>query len=110
MPGWRPGKLTEAARALFDPPPDEKALAATGLTLADFDADQVEVWPENWPALEMFAQLQTQWRLGFGGRAGLDYGVLFALMERRGLTGEAWEERFAAIQVMERAALEVMHT
>ena len=56
----------------------------------------------------MFAQIQTQWRLGFGGRVGLDYGVLFALMERRGLTGEAWDERFAAIRVMERAALEVM--
>lgn len=35
-----------------------------------------EVWPENWPALEMWWRIQTQWRTSVSGVIGLDYSVL----------------------------------
>jgi hypothetical protein len=39
------------------------------------DAD-FEVWEENWPAVEMWLQVCTQWRVGMNGPVGLDYSVL----------------------------------
>ena len=30
-----------------------------------------EVWPENWPAVELFMRCQTQWRTDNGKRVGL---------------------------------------
>ena len=38
-----------------------------------------EVWPENWPAVELFLRCQTQWRISINGRAGLDYSALLAM-------------------------------
>jgi Phage related hypothetical protein (DUF1799) len=38
-----------------------------------------EVWPENWPAAELFMRCQTQWRVSDGRRIGLDYGALLAI-------------------------------
>jgi len=37
------------------------------------------VWPENWPAVELFLRCQTQWRISINGRAGLDYSALLAM-------------------------------
>jgi hypothetical protein len=31
------------------------------------------VWPENWPVVEAFAVVQTQWSHSMSGPAGLDY-------------------------------------
>jgi hypothetical protein len=30
-----------------------------------------DVWPENWPAVELFMRCQTQWRTDNGQRIGL---------------------------------------
>lgn len=38
-----------------------------------------QVWPENWPAVELFLRCQTQWRLGPYGRVGLDYPAVLAM-------------------------------
>ena len=38
-----------------------------------------EVWPENWPAVELFMRCQTQWRTDNGQRGGLDYGAVLAM-------------------------------
>lgn len=65
----------------------------------------VEVWPENWPAWVLFCEMETQWRVGPGGATGLDYTPLFARMDRLGLTGPEWEQRFADIREIEAAAL-----
>jgi hypothetical protein len=48
---------------------------------------------------------QTQWRSGMAGATGLDYGGVEALMRLRGLPRSQRAERFAEVQVMERAAL-----
>ena len=71
---------------------------------------QAEVWPENWPSFELFSQMSTQWRIGMSGPTGLDYNVLFAVMEQRKLTGEDWDSTFQDVRVMEAAALESMRT
>ena len=36
------------------------------------------MWPDNWPALQLFIRCQTQWRISINGRAGLDYGAIIA--------------------------------
>lgn len=84
-------------------------MAASGWTRADFD-ETIEVWPENWPAIDMFDALGTQWRLGgMGGAGGLDYRVVFEYLDRRGYRGTAWDDMFADLRVLECAALNTMN-
>ena len=37
------------------------------------------MWPENWPAVELFVRCQTQWRIGPNGLVGMDYGSLIEM-------------------------------
>lgn len=76
----------------------------------DYVIDDVEVWPENWAAFRIFFDMQTQWRVGMGGATGLDYPVLFTLLDRRCVDQADWDELFGDIQHMEKAALKQMHT
>lgn len=86
-------------------------LSAYGLTDADFaDEDTVNVWPENWPAVEVFASMLTQWRVGVAGMVGLDYGVLPTVFRMRGIARKEWPEMFDAIRVMEDAAMKEMRS
>jgi hypothetical protein len=39
------------------------------------------VWPENQDALLLFLRCQTQWRMTLGGVVGLDYAVVFSMMD-----------------------------
>lgn len=68
----------------------------------------VEVWPENWPAFRLFYDLQTQWRVSFGGATGLDYGVLYRDLDDLGISGEDRLRVKAEIRAMEQAALDAM--
>lgn len=68
----------------------------------------VEVWPDNWPIVQLFARLGTQWRIGFGGPTGLDYAAVLALMRAMRLKRDDFEDFFAGVQTMERAALDQM--
>jgi hypothetical protein len=68
----------------------------------------IAVWPENWPAVMVFRRMTTQWRVGMGGPTGLDYGVLFRLLDNERLSGDEWDQMFADVCVMEAAALEAM--
>jgi hypothetical protein len=38
-----------------------------------------EVWPENWPAVDLFMRCQTQWRTDNGQRVGMIYSELIAI-------------------------------
>jgi hypothetical protein len=38
-----------------------------------------DVWPENWPAVELFMRCQTQWRTDNGQRTGLVYSELIGI-------------------------------
>lgn len=66
-----------------------------------------EVWPENWPAVELFLAVQTQWKVGaLGGLFGLDYAGVEVVFRMRKVANRA--EMFAKLQVMEAAALAAM--
>lgn len=88
-------------------PPDDE-LAAFGLKVSDVTPPDVEVWPENATALDVFVQMGTQWRVGAGGAVGLDYGVLPFVMRMSGVPPRERGEVFEAIRVMEHAALQAM--
>jgi hypothetical protein len=86
-------------------------LALTGIDVG-LPADEAErdflVFEENWDTVGLFCRLSTQWRVGgMGGFLGLDYAAvdaLFRLLRVRDRAGE-----FTRIQVMERAALDVLN-
>lgn len=82
-------------------------MRAAGFEPEDYVCDPIDVWPENWPAWNLFVRVGTQWRTaGMGSYIGLDYGPLFTLMDRQGLQGQAWQDMFDDIQTIEAAALE----
>jgi hypothetical protein len=80
-----------------------------GLTFEDYDSDDVELWPDNLAAVNLFIGVGTQWRVGFGGPYGLDYGVLFHKMDRMGLAPDAYARLEEEIRTLESAALDEMH-
>jgi len=50
----------------------------------------------------------TQWRVGMNGPTGLDYNVLFRLMDEAKIVGEEWHDTLADVRVLESAALTSM--
>ena len=73
---------------------------------------QFEVWEENWPALQVFLAMCTQW-IWTGGmeplRVGLNLCALPVVYEGLEVPAEQRPEVFKGLKVMEAAALEVMH-
>ena len=63
------------------------------------------MWPDNNAAFILFNNLSTQWRIGMGGPAGLDYAAVYPLLDRAAKDPQEWDELFSDIQVMEGAAL-----
>jgi hypothetical protein len=89
---------------------DRAVMNMFGLTEDDYaDESVVEVWPDNWDAVLLFHRLGSQWRVGPGGIFGLDYNVLYRMMDRMSLTPERYDELEEEIQVLEAAAVEEMH-
>lgn len=107
--GGPQGKLIEAAQALYWKPPTPEELEPYGLTLDDYPPPEVELWPENWPAIQLFTRLSTQWRVGPGGPIGLDYNVLFHEMDHMGLEKEPYDDLLAQVRVIETTALDELH-
>jgi hypothetical protein len=67
------------------------------------DCTEPELLPEAEAALVWWLAAQTQWRIGVNGPQGLDYAGVEALIRLRGDAPDP--ERFAALQICERAAL-----
>ena len=84
-------------------------MSAFGFTPADYAAETVEVWPENWPAVRLFNRLGTQWRIGMIGATGLDYTAAYPLMDRLNLPADEWDDLLSDLQTLESAALNVMN-
>ena len=83
---------------------DAKAL---GVILPEPERRDFVVWEENQEAVEMFLQVQTQWRTGGGGgMVGMDYGAiawllrLYRVKDQRAILED--------LQVMEATVLETM--
>ena len=76
-----------------------------GLVREDL-ASETEVWPENMPVLRLFDAMRTQWRVGFSGPYGLDYGPMTGLMDILGIDDREWA--FEGLRVMEQVALKIL--
>ena len=107
LPRGQIGKLSEAARALYARLPTDSELNGTGLSIEDY-ITEVELWPENWPVIQLFRQMATQWRIGMNGPTGLDYQTLFLLIDRQELSKEDAAQMFDDMRVCEAAALEAL--
>ena len=77
--------------------------AALGIVMPEQPSKNFEVWEENWPVVEMFMRVQTQWRTTMNGVLGLDYGALawmfmmYEVQDQRALLED--------LQIMEAAAM-----
>lgn len=101
------GKLTQAAEAIYRKRPE--ANTANPFLAALGNAESiVEVFPENWAAVELFTRLATQWNHTYGGCTGLNYLVVFAMIDRLELDKTAAKHMFEDIQHLERVALSEM--
>ena len=89
---------------------DLRALNAPEDVIADLEkaqqSEDFEVSEENWPAVEMFLRLQTQWRVSFGGLVGLDYVAVKWLFDVYAVDDH--KEMLDALMIMERAALSAL--
>lgn len=71
-------------------------------------SDALEIWPENVETVTAFLRLQTQWIVGaMGGLVGLNYQAVEALFNIIETTDRA--KVFDGLQVMERAALQIIN-
>ena len=86
------------------------ALAAFGLEPGDFaqQARPLGLWPENLVPVAVFASLSTQWRIGFAGPVGLDYGVLPVVFRLHNQPRADWPALFEDLRTLEAAALQTM--
>jgi len=77
--------------------------AALGIVMPEQPSENFEVWEENWPVVEMFMRVQTQWRTTMNGVLGLDYGavawmfMMYEVQDQRALLED--------LQIMEAAAM-----
>lgn len=87
----------------------EDDAAVLGVVLEDEieTSDEFEVFEENWPVVELFLRVQTQWRTGMSGPVGLDYTAVAWVLK---LTAEETSHRslLEDLQIMEGAVLGFM--
>ncbi|MBV6304939.1 DUF1799 domain-containing protein [Candidimonas humi] len=76
-----------------------------GLGPEHFPDRQAAVWPEAWPAVELYIENQTQWAQSMAGPTGLNYGVFFAEMDRQGIQGKEREAMMDHLRFIEREIL-----
>ena len=104
-PPWRAGWETEqAATGLYARPKKEQS----GGRLRPrriLQSAEVEVWLENWAAVELFCLMGTQWRIAMNGPTGLQYEPLFPSARPQGLPGGRWWQALDDIRVLEQSAL-----
>ena len=83
--------------------------AVFGISLSDLPQvdEDFAVWPENWPAVEMFLRVQTQWRTTMSGVIGLDYAAVRWLFKLYGV--DEPRALLEDLQVMEAAAISVIN-
>lgn len=79
-----------------------------GLTADDFESEEIEVWPDNLPALDLWDKVGDQWRMGFNGPVALDLIPVFHELDRMELERENYDSLLADIKVMAAAAMREM--
>ena len=71
--------------------------------MEEASGEDVKVWPDNVPTLNVFVAMSTQWRVGNNGATGLDYAALPVVEYRVGVRAD-----FDGLRAMEEAALAQM--
>ncbi|MFK3941855.1 DUF1799 domain-containing protein [Pseudomonas monteilii] len=94
---------------MYERGPTAEQLGALGLILADVPEEEVEVWPDAWPALRLFEALGTQWRTGQGGASGLDYTAVPATASMLGIKRRDLIDIFPDLRVFEVEALTIIN-
>ncbi len=61
----------------------------------------IDVWRENWPAVQLFHAMRTQLRVSFGGVEGFDYAVLPVVERRLRMPRRCARQAFDGLRVME---------
>ncbi|KKO71842.1 DUF1799 domain-containing protein [Kerstersia gyiorum] len=89
--------------------PTAGELKGTGLKPSHYKEPNVDVWPENWPAIDLYLRYRTQWIQGPGGPTGLNYSVLFADLDRNGIEGDEREQIMEGIRIIEAAVLKKIY-
>jgi hypothetical protein len=97
------------ARALYTAPPSAAEAAAFGLTVQEASGPDVEVWPDCVLSINVFINLGTQWRHGYSGKTGLDYGCVPDVLRLLGIARREWPVIFEDLRVLESAALETIY-
>ena len=88
---------------------DLETLADWGLSLDCLaKPEPVELWPCNEMPIALFSAMLTQWRMGYAGPVGLDYGAVPLVARMLRLRGRRLTEAFAGLRVCEAEALAVM--
>ena len=80
-----------------------------GFVPDDFEGSATPVWADNWPALVVFEQMCTQWRVGQHSYIGLDYNVLPQVFRMSGIKRKDQPALFADLRVMENEALNILN-
>lgn len=108
-------KLIGAAKRLasgdIGSPCDQTALHAFGIPESALPPiDHLEIWPENWPIVEVFLAMDTQWHTGgMSGRPiGLRYSSLPVVLRALRVPSSEFPWVFAGLRTMERAALSIL--
>jgi hypothetical protein len=81
---------------------DESSLPASMQAPKEF-----EIWPEHQDALLLFLRCQTQWRMTMNGVIGVDYGVVFSMMDLYAVDSK--RQVFEDFQIMEGRAKELIN-
>lgn len=87
---------------------DAEALAAFGFDAGDFEPEAVGVWPCNWLAVEVFADLWGQWRVGFGGVYALDLQAVNVVLDWHGVPMGERLSLARDVRLMEAEALAIL--
>lgn len=58
--------------------------------------------------MQLFCRVGTQWRTAMIGAVGLDYAVVFRLLDEECLTPAEWRDLFEDLRVLEAEALATM--
>lgn len=96
---------------MYTPAVTEAEAKAAGFELSDYaEEEPVEIWPEHLPAFQMLQRIGTRWAHGMAGPVGIRWESVYPLMDRLGLSRDAWDALLEDLEVMEGAALRAMHT
>lgn len=87
---------------MFGAPEDVIAELEQAQKVEDF-----EVWPDCWPAVQLFLRLQTQWRVTQGAFVGLDYSAARWIFDL--YAPDDYKETFEQLVVIEHAALSLLN-